>query len=175
MPSHVTGRTGKAGRRGSVFLLLGVAGLAAAVSLSFLAPVAAQETVTPQDMVRWDWYFRESLLAIDDWEEILAQREADLGRERLVPEFPVPSDGQAVTWPNPIPRSLLPLADRELRVRVALADKVCASSDSAATTRLWEMRRCRLPNWGTAFPATSIREAEGATSGTTAMNDASTV
>ena len=59
-----------------------------------------------------DWYLRESLRAIDDWEAILA----DPGAAELTQEgallFPVPGDGRAVDWPNPIPKLLVPSEDR---------------------------------------------------------------
>ena len=44
-------------------------------------------------MVEWDWYFRESLQAIDDWEAILAEREKQEGSESLKVVYPVPVDG----------------------------------------------------------------------------------
>ncbi len=59
-----------------------------------------------------DWYFRESLLAIDDWEAILADREAEVAEADRIPVFPVPMKGSPVAWPNPIPQSLLPSGAR---------------------------------------------------------------
>ncbi|HJN18849.1 MAG TPA: hypothetical protein QGH10_25340, partial [Armatimonadota bacterium] len=52
--------------------------ITASVLLSIFA-VAAH--AAPSDMVRWDWYFRESLNAISDWEDILAAWEADTPEE----------------------------------------------------------------------------------------------
>jgi len=77
------------------------------------------------DMVRWDWYFRESLTAIRDWEAVLAAWEETTPEEECIPVFPVPANGETVEWPNPIPRLLRPEEDRERRVRVRLVgDKV---------------------------------------------------
>ncbi|MHB8969874.1 MAG: NPCBM/NEW2 domain-containing protein [Pirellulaceae bacterium] len=86
------------------------------------AVAPAPVSVSPQEVVYWDWYLRESLVAIDDWEQILAQRETDLGRDTLVPLLPLPADGQLVNWPNPVPLRLLPAADRARRVQVRLVE-----------------------------------------------------
>ena len=153
MPSHMIGRTRKAGRMGSVLLLLWLAGLAAAVSLGFLAPLAAQETVTPQDMVRWDWYFRESLAG-----------DRRLGRDpgRARGRFGTRTTRARVSHSQR--RSGCDLAESNSaqsaaaggsRVRACAwpwRTSVCASRDSAARTRLREMRRCRLPNSGKSVP-----------------------
>lgn len=71
-----------------------------------------------RDVVRQDWYFRESLPAIRDWETILAWwEERTPGRQRT-PLLPVPESGAAVDWPNPLPRRLLPAQDQRRRVVV---------------------------------------------------------
>ena len=70
------------------------------------------------DMAREDWYLRESLAAIRDWEDILACWEKTVPEAERTPVLPVPADGQAVPWPNPIPRMLLPAKDRDAAVRV---------------------------------------------------------
>ena len=73
-------------------------------------------------IVRHDWYFRESLSAIRDWETILARwEEATPARERT-PVLPVPISGEVVEWPNPIPLVLLPFDEQDHRVRVRLVD-----------------------------------------------------
>ena len=65
-----------------------------------------------------DWYFRESLVAIDDWETILVEREAEVAEADRIPVFPVPDDGSPVAWPNPVPQSLLPSGARDNPVRL---------------------------------------------------------
>ncbi len=74
------------------------------------------------DMVREDWYLRESLAAIRGWEAVLEKLDSQKPPRWGTPVFPVPSDGQAVGWPNPIPRLLVPVEDRGGTVRVRLAD-----------------------------------------------------
>ena len=73
-----------------------------------------------QAVVEWDWYFRESLQAIDDWEAILAEREKQLGSESLKVIYPVPLDGTPAGWLNPIPQALLPPKDRSRRVQLTV-------------------------------------------------------
>ena len=70
-------------------------------------PVAA----APPSIVWQDWYLRESLRAIRDWESILAEWEAATPEEERTPVCPVPSDGSQAVWPNPIPRTLIPVRD----------------------------------------------------------------
>jgi len=72
------------------------------------------------DGVRWDWHFRESLVAIRDWETVLAAWEKGVPEGERTPVLPVPTDGSQVDWPNPIPEALIPSEDRELRVRARL-------------------------------------------------------
>jgi len=77
----------------------------------------AQATV-----VRADAYFRESLVAIRDWEALLAAWEKQTPKDQRTPVFPVPANGDVVEWPNPIPLMLLPGTDRDRRVHVRLVD-----------------------------------------------------
>lgn len=72
----------------------------------------------PPDIVREDWYLRESLGAIRDWEDILARWEKNTPEAERAPRLPVPRDGQTVEWPNPIPAALLPARDRGVAVRL---------------------------------------------------------
>ena len=77
-------------------------------------------------MVQRDWTFRESLLAIQDWEDILALWEEETPEDARTPILPVPTNGVAVDWPNPIPSSLLcedsPPAPMRLKV---VEDQIC--------------------------------------------------
>lgn len=89
-----------------------------------------------------DWYLRESLAAIRDWEAALdAWVPAAAEAERLL-AFPVPRDGTAAAWPNPVPESLIPARDAgrstSLRVegsavRVESRERV---GEAARTTRV---------------------------------------
>ncbi|MGQ9729881.1 MAG: NPCBM/NEW2 domain-containing protein [Candidatus Zipacnadales bacterium] len=72
------------------------------------APPLAAHTA---DMRRWDWYFRESLAAIRDWETILVEWEKATPEDQRTPLLPLPADGSPITWPNPIPQTLIPLPD----------------------------------------------------------------
>ncbi|MBM4041052.1 MAG: hypothetical protein FJ290_21335 [Planctomycetes bacterium] len=87
------------------------------LSILLLAAKTLAADAPPPDMVRRDWYFRESLAAIADWEDILAKQP-----EGEAPVLPVPSNGEAVEWPNPIPLMHLPDDDAKARVRVRFAD-----------------------------------------------------
>ena len=98
-------------------------------SLALIAALALGEPATPLPApggsavcpsARADWYLRESLVAIRDWEQILTRRAEGGEDEDATPLFPVPVNGEAVAWPNPIPRPLLPLDDRDLRVTLRL-------------------------------------------------------
>ncbi len=73
----------------------------------------------PAQLVREDWYFRETLPAIDAWEAYIVQWEQECVAAKAPPAFPVPSDGTPVVWPNPIPRRLLPFEDKNARVTFA--------------------------------------------------------
>jgi len=73
----------------------------------------------PTEITRNDWYFRESLLAIRDWEQILAA--GHTAGVAGTPRLPVPDNGQAVPWPNPIPSRLIPRKDRNQVLHVRLS------------------------------------------------------
>ncbi len=69
-------------------------------------------------IVHRDWYFRESLAAIRDWEDVLGRWEQDTPESARTPVLPVPASGDVAEWPNPIPLKLLPPDGlRSLRVR----------------------------------------------------------
>ena len=89
-----------------------------ALAVVFLVGIAAAEP--PSDIVRADWHFRESLGPIADWETILARLEGSVPAQELTAAVPVPVGGEQVEWPNPIPLMLLPVEDRENRVRLRL-------------------------------------------------------
>ncbi|NQT54157.1 hypothetical protein HQ576_19025, partial [bacterium] len=92
-----------------------------AVLLILLLPVVwASPVARAASMVRWDWHFRESLRAIRGWEAILAAWEKQTPEKERTPVLPVPLNGEAVEWPNPIPKMLLPPGDRASQVRVRL-------------------------------------------------------
>ncbi|MBN1344283.1 MAG: NPCBM/NEW2 domain-containing protein [Phycisphaerae bacterium] len=96
----------------SLFALLFVAGAEA-------APVSRQDA----DVRRGDWYLRESLSAIRDWEAILERFFKETPEDRRVPTLPVPADGQTVEWPNPIPLALAASQDAHRHICVRMADK----------------------------------------------------
>ncbi|MBM4001471.1 MAG: hypothetical protein FJ297_18375 [Planctomycetes bacterium] len=94
-------------RRGAwsftIAMVVGVAG--------FAAGMRAEPPPAPHaDMVVRDWYFRESLNAIDDWEGILARDAEELpaapADSATIAGFPVPENGETVVWPNPVPEPL---------------------------------------------------------------------
>jgi hypothetical protein len=87
----------------------------ALVGAAPILTAAAGETI-----VREDWYFRESLGAIRDWEEVLAGGDVALPEGNEPPLFPVPADGEPVAWPNPIPRELRPPGEAPEDVRLRL-------------------------------------------------------
>ena len=91
--------------------------------LLLVASTLGVPTVRSADMpaaVRADWYARESLVAIRDWERILELRAKAGANGDYAPLFPVPADGRAVAWHNPLPHSLVPPEDRSLRIDVRL-------------------------------------------------------
>ncbi len=93
--------------------------------LLILATAPLLAASPPGETVRRDWYFRETLIAVDDWETILTRWEAGVPDAQRTPVFPVPTDGRAVVWPNPIPLALIPAEDAGMRVQLLLAgDKV---------------------------------------------------
>jgi hypothetical protein len=93
--------------------LLAGALLAGAAGRAWSAPPVA-------GVVRDDWYFRESLAAIRGWEATLARLESAVPNLQGTPVFPVPDDGRAIEWLNPVPPLLRPAEDRGLRVQVSL-------------------------------------------------------
>jgi len=72
------------------------------------------------EIVRWDWYFRESLRAVRDWETILDAWAKSTPEAARTPILPVPANGEVVEYPLALPRLLVPPPDRDLRVRVRL-------------------------------------------------------
>ncbi|MHB8900996.1 MAG: HzsA-related protein, partial [Thermoguttaceae bacterium] len=87
--------------------------------LMLMASLACSARGVSAETVRDDWYFRESLAAVRDWEQILSEETAEAGR---IPVLPVPSDGREVAWPNPIPARLVPARDRKQALSVCLVD-----------------------------------------------------
>ena len=79
---------------------------------------ALAEAAAAPEIVRRDWFLRESLAAIADWEDILA-RQPEGGE---APILPVPANGEAAEWPNPIPLKLLPDDDAKAKARVRFAE-----------------------------------------------------
>jgi len=65
-----------------------------------------------------DWYFRESLPAIRDWEDRLGRWEQETFESARTPVLPIPASGEAVVWPNPLPLRLLPQDAASGSVRV---------------------------------------------------------
>ena len=82
------------------------------------AAAAAPAADSPATIVRRDWYFRESLTAIRDWEKLLAAWETRTPKPRQVPVFPVPADGKPAAWPVPIGPTLWPGRSGPPRVQV---------------------------------------------------------
>lgn len=98
--------------------------LALAVAVALLGGLALRAPggrAPRKEIVREDWYLRESLRAVRDWEQILAGWEKTTARQRRTPVLAVPRDGAWVTWPNPIPPRLRigPTCGQTLRVRMA--------------------------------------------------------
>lgn len=83
-----------------------------------LAACAAAE----RDIVCRDWYFRESLAAIRDWEDMLGRWEQETPESARTPALPVPATGEGIAWPNPIPLRLLPSGAASDPVRVRCRD-----------------------------------------------------
>ena len=100
------------------FALTGQLFLIGACVLPLAAGKSLGRAVPPAEIVRDDWYLRESLAAIRDWESLLARLEKEPAGGQIAPSLPVPFDGRPVTWPNPVPRMLLPVEDRDKRLRV---------------------------------------------------------
>ena len=106
--------TGERHGRGSLAALM--------LAIALLPLGGAIARADQADGVRSDWYFRESLGAIRDWEAILARWDKSKPPQTAPPVFPVPAGGQSVVWPNPIPLLLLPEEDRGLSVRLGMAE-----------------------------------------------------
>lgn len=87
-----------------------------AAGLFFLITAAAAKEAS--ETVQRDWYFRESLRAIRDWEDIQATWEKQTPAKQRTPVLPVPADGAEVAWPNPIPARLLPAADAGEKIHI---------------------------------------------------------
>ncbi len=121
-------------------------------------------TAAEQDVTCRDWYFRESLAAIRDWEDLLGRWEQETPDSARTPVLPVPATGEAVAWPNPIPLRLLPLG-RDIRIGASSQPRreddcraIPARSRRRRRTRSQPERRC----WATSTLAAAAR-----TSGTT--------
>ena len=82
--------------------------------------VGAAASSGGESEIRNDWYFRESLRAIRDWEAVLAKWESEKSPFAASPAFPIPDSGEPLQWPNPFPLRLLPVEDRGQRVRTRL-------------------------------------------------------
>ncbi len=95
--------------------------LSLVVLLMVSAVGSSQSVPRVPNIVRRDWYFRETLPAIRDWEDILARWEKTTPEAERTPVFPVPMNGDAVTWANPIPLTLLPDDDSKAQVRVHIS------------------------------------------------------
>ena len=63
------------------------------VILVCLVAVPGRCAAPVDDTVRDDWYFRESLSAIRDWEAILDRWEKTTPEAKRTPSLPVPGDG----------------------------------------------------------------------------------
>ncbi len=117
-------------------LLVLVTGLVATESASSQASnetLAKHPAGLPRlDRVRWDWHFRESLVAVRDWEDTLAKLASAKPTIDPAPLLPVPEDGSWVTWPNPVPLRLVPPRDRGVRVAVRWTGKAFEVRRAAA-------------------------------------------
>ncbi len=94
----------------------------AAGAAAYVLLASAAAPPAPSAVVREDWYFRETLPAIDAWERIIGRWEEEDPAAKELPLFPVPSDGTSVLWPNPIPLPLLPFEDKAERLELAWAE-----------------------------------------------------
>jgi len=98
----------------------GLSAFVAAILFHLAAAEVSLCAAPMPDVVRYDVYFRESLVAIRDWEAILERLDKESGESATAPVLPAPSDGSWAVWPNPVPQLLLPPEDRELRLRFRL-------------------------------------------------------
>lgn len=85
--------------------------------LMVFTAAGATRAAPPADVVRNDWYLRESLGAIRDWDAIVGRIYPQQGQAPQ-PVSPVPIDGKAGAWPNPVPFRLWPTADPPPRITV---------------------------------------------------------
>ena len=104
-----------------MIIRLGPAVLATAAYLAMLGPSAGH--AAENDLVRRDWYFRQSLRAVRDWETILAEWEKRTPEKDRTPVFPLPADGQGVDWPVPVPASLWPRGRPRVQLRLGADEK----------------------------------------------------
>jgi hypothetical protein len=88
--------------------------------LAIFAAAGAALAAPPADVVRNDWYLRESLGTIRDWDAMVA-RVYPQKEKAPQPVFPVPADGKTGAWPNPVPFRLWPTADMPPRITVRVA------------------------------------------------------
>jgi hypothetical protein len=86
-------------------------------SLLLMAGPALSEVFA--GMAQQDWYYRETLPAIRDWEDILTRWEKMTPEKERTPVFPVPENGVSVEWPNPIPSILWPEGEARPEVRAS--------------------------------------------------------
>jgi hypothetical protein len=100
----------------------------------------AQFPSTPSEVVRSDWYFRESLAAIRDWEAILTWWEGHTLASQRIPVFPVPNSTAATTWCNPIPPQLMPERDRDggIELRAAAGSVELNRRDPSRSAARWQ-------------------------------------
>ncbi len=107
-------------------------GLAVLAAAAWAAMGAASAAPAEHSEVRNDWYFRESLRAIRDWEAVLARWERDKSPLAAAPAFPIAANGDPLQWPNPFPLRLLPVEDRGRGIRLRLKDGQVAVERLAA-------------------------------------------
>lgn len=86
-----------------------------------VVPVGEASGSVVPEMSRRDWYFRETLPAIRDWEAILQRWEQSTPEDQRTPVLPVPTNGSSVHWPNPVPALLIPYLDECPPVRLSLS------------------------------------------------------
>ena len=95
----------------------------AVIGWTLVLSLATAAAGAPDNVVRRDWYFRQSLRAIRDWETLLAQWEKRTPEKDRTPVFPLPADGQGVDWPVPVPASLWPKGRPRVQLRLAADEK----------------------------------------------------
>jgi hypothetical protein len=87
--------------------------------LTVVLAVGATHAAPPTNVVLNDWYLRESLGAIRDWDAIVG-RVYPQKEKAPQPVFPVPADGKASVWLNPVPVRLWPTANPPPHITVRL-------------------------------------------------------